>query len=77
MWKKEDFQRWRARPETKQFFAYLNERRNALMEAWAEGQEMPAQAQSLAITYTDIIDLDYDRDIEPFYATEEEEDDAE
>lgn len=75
MWSEDQFKAWRARPETKEFFAFLKDRREALKEMWAEGHEMSAQDQALVVVYGDITKLDYDEDIAPFY--QEENDDAE
>ena len=45
---------------------------------WADGQEMPDGAQSLAQALGDLADLDWERDVLKLYETEEKEiDDAE
>ena len=61
-------------PTTRDFTNHLKEVREALKERWAEGEKMGDEAQMVAAVYSDIIDLNYDDDVAPFYdAIEEEE----
>ncbi len=77
------FQAWKGRPETQGFLRFLAERRADLQARWADGEEMTPHDQSMAQTYGDIIDLNYEADIKPIYVeagliaetTEEEESD--
>lgn len=41
------------------------------MEQWASGEVLPPEYQAIAQAYGDIIDLNYDRDVRPFYEEEE------
>jgi len=76
-WTKEEFDNWKAHPLTKQFFAHLKARRAELMEAWGEGNQMEPADQFAAATYGDIMNLNYEDDVEPFYElTEESTDDG-
>jgi hypothetical protein len=75
----EQFQAWKGHPVTKPFLEFLRAVREDLKERWAEGQEMEPTDHAIAIVYGDIIGLEYDRDIRPFYErkfgiTEESED---
>ena len=66
---------------------FLSEVREDLRSRWADGEEMTPHQQSMAQTYGDIIEMDYDADIAPIYIaagliiekdeTEEEEGDGE
>ena len=75
MWTQEQFDEWHSHPLTKQFFAFLNERREDLKEKWAEGlNEMSEEEHSIAKVYGDILGLDYEQDIATYYEAEEKED---
>jgi len=76
-WTQEEFSNWKQSPLTQQFFAHLKERREALMEEWASGAAMEPADQFAAATYGDIIDLNYEEDVEPFYAIDEAEENEE
>ena len=73
MWSKEQFQAWKASRETKQFLAFLQERRDQLAARWADGEEMTAHEQSMAQVYSDLTDLNYDRDVLASYEEAESE----
>jgi hypothetical protein len=71
-WTKEEFNNWKAHPLTKQFFGHLEARRAELMERWADGSPMEPADQFAAATFGDIMDLNYEDDVEPFYELDEE-----
>jgi hypothetical protein len=73
MWTKEQFEAWRASAATKDFLAFLAERREALKEQWAEGTPLTPADQMVAAVYGDIITLAYE-DVENFYQAEEKHD---
>jgi len=73
MWSEEEFQAWKARPETQAFLKWLGEAREVLKDAWAEGAEMSPKNHMRAVVYGELIDLKYRRDI--LGEDEEEEDD--
>ena len=57
--------------ETQPFLNFLRERREAIKEGWGIGAPLDDTAQSIAIVYGDIMDLDYERDVRPHYEEEE------
>lgn len=72
MWTEEQFKAWRQRRETKQFLAFLKERRETLKEAWADGEaEMNPNDHAMAMVFGDIINLNYEGDVAPYYEDEE------
>ncbi len=76
MWNEERFKVWKERPETKEFLAFLHDRRDELMAAWADGQELTPHHQAMAQVFGDIIELNYEETVVPFYEPEEKEDDG-
>ncbi len=83
MWTREEFQAWKRDPKTAGFLRHLTEVREILKENWAQADSPASEPdRAMAITYGDIVGLEYERDIAPFYivpgllkATNEEEDD--
>ena len=70
-WTQEEFNNWKKSPVTKTFFAHLKAVRADLAEQWASGAQMDETDRSIAMVYGDIVDLNYEMDIVPFYETEE------
>lgn len=68
MFSQEAFEAWKGRPETADFLAFLQEVREDLKERWAGGETLGDAEHAIAIVYGDIIGLDYERDVQPFYA---------
>lgn len=77
MWTKEQFDAWKHDTRTVEFLRFLREVRVRLTAQWADGEEMTAHQQSIAQTYGDIISLDWEDDVAPFYEEEETKDDEE
>ena len=73
MWTEEEFQAWKHDPKTQGFLRFLAEVREDLKARWANGEEMTPHQQSMAQTYGDIVDMNYERDVVPFYEDETEE----
>lgn len=61
-------------PASRPFFEFLALRRHQLTEAWAAGVEMTPHHQSMCQLFGDLLDLDYQRDIAPYYEESEEDD---
>lgn len=72
-WDKEDFDAWKAR--SLGFFQFLRDRRQDLMERWADGQPLGEHEQALAVTYGDILGLNWAEDVAAFYGIEVTNDD--
>lgn len=81
MWTKEQFQAWKARPETQAFLMFLNEVREELKEKWAKGVPLSDKEHAIAMAYGDILDLKWSSDdptdptVAAFYEIEDEEND--
>lgn len=73
---REEMAAWRGHPATRKIIQYLRDKQAELAKQWADGAEMPPEAQIYAQMYGDLADLKYD-DIAEFYgyASEEEEGD--
>ncbi len=57
---KETFQAWRDSPQTKDFMAGLSQRRAAIAEAWARGQQMQPEIQASAVLLGDLVGLSHE-----------------
>lgn len=73
---KEEFLAWRGSPATEPFLKYLADRRDMLMQAWANGNPTDEADQTEAMMCGQIIDLEW-KDVAEFYGIEEEETDGE
>lgn len=69
----EQFQAWKASPATGPFLRHLEQVREQLKERWAQGEDLSPTDHAIAMVYGDVIDLDYERDIAPFYEDDDEE----
>lgn len=68
----EQFQAWKHAEANKPFFAFLTMVREGLKEAWAEGQPITDKDHAIAIVYGDILALNYERDVKPYYERTDE-----
>lgn len=71
-WTKEAFDDWKAR--SGDFFQFLKDNRSNWMELWAssDGSGMDPRLQVAAEIYGELIDLNYEEKIEPFYEKDDE-----
>lgn len=66
MKEQDSFQEWKDSPGTRDFLAYLGERRKALMEAWAEGLMVSPEQQAQAVLLSRLCQISFKDMIEHF-----------
>ena len=69
-WTKESFDNWKSR--SGDFFQFLTDRRNEMMAEWGNGEVMEPHEQSMTQIYGDMISLNYEETIEPFYEKDDD-----
>ncbi len=74
MWTEEQFKAWKGRPETEEFLAFLGDVRESLKNRWADGDTLNDADHAVAMVYGDIVNLNYDESVRPFYHEEEADD---
>lgn len=67
---KERFDAWRSDSTTKEVFRFLKDYQTEMAMRWASGEQMPEDAQYVAKSYGELVDLEHE-DIARFYAKEE------
>lgn len=60
---------WKGNPLTAAFLNYLRDRRQRLMEAWAEGRNLSPEEQAASVLMGRLLNLSSD-DVREFYDTE-------
>jgi|TARA_R100000501_G_C2570193_1_gene77337 hypothetical protein len=73
-WKTEDdFVAWKRSPANAPFMKYMGQYLDYMKTSWASGMVLSEADQGRAQTLGDLIDLQWERDILPFYEEDEDE----
>ena len=67
----EEFITWRHSPDNRPFFQYLTDAREAVKEEWAVGNQITDKDHAIAMTYGDLLALEW-KDVADFYGLEEQ-----